>query len=212
MNSQESYVYGLLLADGSLYLNTRNRGRVTLNISIRDKDIAIKLFNLIPGSKIYERIKDTNFKKDFQSICFNNCHKEFRDWLIECGFPIKDKTNLASPPSCEYDELSFWRGFLDGDGSLGLTSRNIPYVSLVTISDIIKETYLDFLYRRYGWKKKSTKNKRDNAYNIMVINEKAVSLSRDLYCGSDLHIDRKYQKALEIQRWIRTIPKRSKRE
>lgn len=30
MNENESYIYGLLITDGSMYLSTRNKGKVTL--------------------------------------------------------------------------------------------------------------------------------------------------------------------------------------
>lgn len=45
MNSQESYIYGLILADGNLYFKNDknrkkdNRGRVTLEVNSKDKDI-----------------------------------------------------------------------------------------------------------------------------------------------------------------------------
>ena len=115
----------------------------------------------------------------------------------------------ACPPSVDYSEIDFQRGFIDGDGSIGITSQNIPFISLVTDSDKIKISYLDFLYRTYGLKKKSSRNKRDNAYNIMVTNEVAVQMAKDLYLNSDLYLDRKYKKALELQSWVRTKPKRN---
>lgn len=59
MNENESYIFGLLITDGNLSLNTRNRGKVTLEINKRDEDIIEKLFNLIPNSKIHERVRNT---------------------------------------------------------------------------------------------------------------------------------------------------------
>lgn len=214
MNSQESYIYGLLLADGNIYLSHAadrkqdNRGRVSLELNSKDKDIIVKLFNLIPNSHIRERTRDTNFKKNYTTCSFVNSQKEFRDWLFSCGFPTEDKTFNATPPITEYSEKDFWRGFIDGDGSIGITSKNIPFVSLVTDSEYIKDAYLDYLFRNYGLKKKSNRNKRDNVFNITILNESAVQFAKDLYLDSDLYLDRKYNKAIELQSWIRTSPKR----
>lgn len=211
MDSQESYIYGLLLADGNIYFTDRNRGRVSLELNVKDKDIVLKLFQLIPNSHIRERTRDTNFKKGYASCSFVNSQLEFRTWLFNCGFPKEDKTFNAAPPKVDYVEKDFWRGFIDGDGSIGITSKNIPFISLVTDSENIKDAYLDYLYRNYGLKKKSSRNKRDNAFNIMVTNENAVKIVKDLYLGSSLYLDRKYQKALELQSWVRTVPKRNTR-
>ena len=42
----------------------------------------------------------------------------------------------------------------------------------------------------------------------MILNESAVQFAKDLYLDSDLYLDRKYNKAIELQSWIRTSPKR----
>lgn len=34
-----SYIFGLLVTDGSILLNTRNRGKVTIELSEKDEDI-----------------------------------------------------------------------------------------------------------------------------------------------------------------------------
>ena len=47
LNRIESYIFGLLITDGNIYFaKERNRGRVTLEISERDKDIVEKLHEL----------------------------------------------------------------------------------------------------------------------------------------------------------------------
>ena len=70
MNENESYIFGLLITDGSMYLTTRNRGKVTLEVSEKDFDIVEKLFNEIPGSKIHTRTRNTNFLKIIKHLYF----------------------------------------------------------------------------------------------------------------------------------------------
>lgn len=214
MNKIESYIYGLLITDGSLYLTTRNRGKVILEVSEKDEDIIQKLYNVIPNSGIHERVRNTNFKNNYKTKIFTNHRKEFRDKLISFGFPKSDKTQNASIPIVEYDEYSFWRGVIDGDGSIGFTkSKNCePFISLVTKSESLKEEFLKFLNRELNINKKVNRNKRDKVYNITIKNEDAVELAKKLYLDleNDLYINRKYTKAVEIQNWKRTVPKRTK--
>ena len=207
MNEIDSYIYGLLITDGSMYLTSRNRGKVTLEVNDRDVDIVNKLANVVPNSKIRERVRNTNFKSNYKTVIFSNHQLDFRSKLISEGFPLTEKTENASPPIIEYDEISFWRGVIDGDGSLGFISGGIPFISLVTKSERLKVEYLNFLKQNYGIVKKINRNKRDRVYNITVKNETGVKLSRDLYLNENtfgLFIDRKYNKAVDIQKWKRT--------
>lgn len=168
MNESESYIYGLLITDGSLYLSTRNRGRITLEVSEKDKDIVEKLYNEIPNSTIRERTRNTNFKIGYSTKIFSNTRLEFREKLISQGFPTKNKTLVASTPSVNYNQYHFWRGVIDGDGSLGITGNNKPFISLVTKSENLKNEYLNFLFTELGITKNINRNNRDNIYNIYI--------------------------------------------
>lgn len=121
MRDYDSYLFGFLLADGSLYLNSRNRGRVQIEISYNDIDIIEKIYENFPyKSTITSRERVTNFKTDYKSIIWG-CHQlEFREQLLELGFPRQDKTNVANTPHKKYLKPAFWRGYIDGDGSIGI--------------------------------------------------------------------------------------------
>ena len=206
MSKEESYIFGLLITDGSMYLSSRNRGRVILELNKRDEDIIIKLSELIPNSRVRYRTRDTNFKTGYQSAAFCNFRLEFRTWLINCGYPIFDKTNNACCPCVDYDEIWFWRGVIDGDGSLGFTKDGRPFISLVTKSEYLKIGYLDFIERTINLLKHPTRNKRDGVYNITMFSENAKTLTNLLYLGSEtneLSINRKYEMAKNIKAWER---------
>ena len=115
---EKSYIFGLLGADGSLYLTTQNRGKMTLEVNIKDKDICEKLFHIIPNSSVTERTRNTNFKDEYHSVVFSNHQLSFRQEMIDFGFPTEDKTNNISIPNQEYSERDFWRGVIDGDGKV----------------------------------------------------------------------------------------------
>lgn len=70
-----------------MYLSTRNRGKVILEVNNKDADIIEKLYSEIPNSSIRERIRNTNFKVGYHSKIFSNTRLEFRQRLISQGFP-----------------------------------------------------------------------------------------------------------------------------
>ncbi len=42
--SQKSYIMGLLMTDGNLYLTSRNRGHISIELSQKDQDILVIKF------------------------------------------------------------------------------------------------------------------------------------------------------------------------
>lgn len=207
-----SYLYGLFITDGSLYLQDRNRGRISLEVVLKDSELIEKMTSLIPQSSASVRTRDTNFKEQNSSIIFSNYQLEFRQQFINAGFPIKDKTNEANTPQIEYSVRDFWRGVIDGDGSLGFTKDSQPFVSFATKSEYLKNEYLRFLKNEFGIIKNVNRNVRDSIYNIVVKNEDAVKLVELIYSEKDvLHLGRKFLISNEIQKWRRTKEKRSRR-
>jgi len=62
MDKNESYVYGFICCDGSLYETTRNRGKISIEINIRDSDIIYKINNILNNiGHISTRKRITNF-------------------------------------------------------------------------------------------------------------------------------------------------------
>ena len=118
------------------------------------------------------------------------------------GFPKKDKTIVAAPPQTKYSEKDFWRGVIDGDGSLGLTGAGLPFISLVTKSENLKNEYLKFLEKYLGLKKNINRNKRDAVFNIMSNSGNAIKIVDLLYSNNPpIYLDRKYNKYTEMITW-----------
>ena len=117
------------------------------------------------------------------------------------GFPIEDKTNKITPPICEYDELSFWRGIIDGDGSLGYKSDNSKFISLTTKSEELRNSFCKFLHNVTNKDYNPKRNKRDNIYNIGCCGTSAEKVVKKLYESigeNDIYLDRKFIKMKEI--------------
>ena len=200
MKDEDAYFYGLLLTDGNCHLTTRNRGNITIEIS--DKDIIEKISKRYYGS-VSQRTRNTNFKDNSTSFIWRNSRIEFRSELISYGFIDGNKQYLQKVPNVPYNEIGFWRGVIDGNGSLGFTERNIPFLCLGTKSLFLKDSWQEFLLDRFNISKNNNRNLRDNFYNILVTTENAQKVLFYLYDNSSLRIDRKYDSYLSVMKWKR---------
>lgn len=201
-NPTFAYFYGFSLADGHLSENTRNRGLLSIEINIRDRNIFDNFESILPKVSIRERQRITNFGTS-NTIIMNCFDLNFRTLIKSFGFPVGKKSLHISIPNIEYSESDFWRGIIDGDGSLGFTNKGFPYVSLVTTSDSLANSYKELIYKITGSQCNSVKNNRDNAFNIMITKENAVALVIFLYYENCIAIDRKKLAANKIKKWVR---------
>lgn len=201
-----AYLFGLIQTDGQLYQNSRNRGRLSIELSKRDKELLQKIQQLLPfHSSISERKRKTNFNEEYASVTLSVFDKRFREFLTVNGIPCGRKSETISIPACSFSKDDYFRGLVDGDGSLGLTSKGFPFLSFVTKSAAIAEKCLVFLQSITGKEKFSAKNKRDHVFNIAVYKEDAQKVVQILYYENCLALPRKIQKSKEILTWQRPI-------
>lgn len=197
-----SYLFGLFGTDGSVCRNKTNKHIYRLVIELVDKDILEKISDVLPNCTLVERVRDTNFKKNHHSYVLYCANKDFIKWCEDNKLPLFDKTNNVAPPIKDYIESDFWRGVIDGDGSIGIkTIDGQPFISLVTKSEFLKESFCDYIYKITDFRPNIHRNKRDNIYNIAVHGEKAQKICASLYNDADIYLDRKYQSYLEIIPW-----------
>ena len=118
------------------------------------------------------------------------------------GFPKENKTLNANSPTKDYYRKDFWRGVIDGDGSLGIRKSG-PYLSLTTKSEFLKEEFVKLVEDFTGFRMNVSRNQRDNIYNLTITANNAKVLAEWLYNEHpDLCLERKHQKSLEIKDYI----------
>ena len=199
-----AYLFGLIQTDGHLYQNSRNRGRLSIELGKRDEELLLELQKRLPfNSSITQRTRKTNFSDEYASVVWNVFYKRFRDFLMENGIPCGRKSNIISKPVGKYSKADYFRGLIDGDGSLGLTANGFPYLSFITTSSVIADEYLSFLKSITNKEKTTTQNKRDNVFNIAIYKEDAQKVARILYYENCLALPRKIQKAKDVLNWQR---------
>lgn len=204
MNPVHAYLYGLIQTDGHLSQDTRNRGKLQIEMSYRDADVLKQLASVIPyNSRISTRTRSTNFSPEHTSATLRVCAKEFRDELVGLGMMYGKKSETLDVPQCKFSAADYFRGIIDGDGSLGFTSHGFPFLSLCTASEKLAVAYEAFIRQMTGKEKRLLRNSRDRVFNIIVFKEDAQAVAVTLYYQDCVSILRKKRMALTMQAWKR---------
>lgn len=199
-----AYLYGLIQTDGHLSQETRNRGKVQIELGYRDAGVLEQLVSAIPfHSRLSTRTRSTNFSSAHTSVTLRVCTQEFRDELVSLGMVVGKKSETIDVPRGAFSQADYFRGVIDGDGSLGFTSNGFPFLSLCIASDKIAVTYEAFIRHLTGKSKRLTRNSRDGVFNVVVFKEDAQLVAAALYYEGCVAISRKKRMAVAIQAWER---------
>jgi len=201
-----SYVLGLFQTDGNLSGKREGKGKFCIELSERDVQILTDVSHMIPFNfSIRRRERKTNFSESSATAILTICSLEFRKMLEEAGVPYGKKSFVVTPPSGDFSEIDYYRGVVDGDGSLGITGRGKPYLSLVTASQPLRDGFIGFIRRHIGVDKTSERNKRDGVYNISLFCELAQKIASILYYEDCMCIPRKHDGARVVMGWSRPL-------
>ncbi|MFG2843298.1 LAGLIDADG family homing endonuclease [Kitasatospora sp. NPDC048296] len=202
---EHAYMFAFLQADGHLTQESRNRGRLTVELSARDAPILERFQQLCPhNSTISYRTRTTNFKAEHTSATWTVYAREFREELQALGLPAGRKSEVVAPPSAPFSERDYLRGLIDADGSVGRTAQDLPFVSLTTQSDAIASFFISYAEELSGAERRIFhRNSRDGIYNVMYAREEAVVIANNLYYTRCLSLPRKQSGATRAGTWCR---------
>lgn len=208
---EHSYFFGFAQMDGSLTKSSRNRGKLQIELKEEDVYILRAFQRLFPSvnSSIRKRIRNTNFKNNYISYVLAIFNQGFREEINKLGIPYGKKSETISLPKSKFCERDYIRGLVDGDGSVGMTVRGFPFISITVKSEELKDYLLNVIERTVKERKRLARNKRDNIYNIILNREKAQQFIRYLYYPNALALKRKVSSTRKGLKWKR--PKTIKR-
>ena len=206
-----SYFVGLVQADGHMYEGTRNRGKLTIELAKRDATILRSLASYIPCNfSIRERhrsLKVNGRRYERDMVCLSICDRGFRDLMLSCGVPYGSKQDVR-PASGRWMVLEdYMRGLFDGDGSVGITFRGLPFLGFVTKSEHLADFVWGVVAEWTGKsRKRMNRNKRDSIFNLSVFRRDAVLLAQMMYPEGCVAIPRKMAAARSIVSWLPPEP------
>ncbi|MFE4260488.1 hypothetical protein [Streptomyces sp. NPDC056883] len=199
-----AYMFGFLQADGHLSQQSRQRGRLTVELNVRDIALLHEFQQLTPyNSSVTERTRSTNFAASSHSAIWSTYSQEARTIVNELGIPYGRKSRTITPPRVDFSRPDYVRGVIDADGSVGYTSQGLPFVSLTTASTAIGAYLCHYAKKITGAERTIKRNTRDGIYNIIYTNETAVGLASHLYYDGCLSLDRKRTSAESLKEWTR---------
>ncbi|MFJ9179120.1 LAGLIDADG family homing endonuclease [Streptomyces sp. NPDC102360] len=199
-----AYMFGFLQADGHLGQGPGQKGRLTLEVSVRDIDLLYRFKQLTPyDSSVTERIRSTNFAESYHSATWRLCSSEARATLNGLGMPYGPKSKKIAPPNGVFSHRDYLRGLVDADGSVGEAEGGVPFISLTTSSTAISLYLCSYAGRLTGVTREPKRNTRDQVYNVTYYKEAAQSLCANLYYPGCLSLGRKQVKAETAASWVR---------
>ena len=119
-NPEHAYIIGLFQTDGNHYETSRNRGRISIELQYSDIELLYKIEKLFNcNTNIRVRVRNTNFKEEYKSVSLSLYSLSVRTQL-KPFIPVGKKSYAIFKPE-NINEINYWRGVIDGDGSLGFT-------------------------------------------------------------------------------------------
>jgi hypothetical protein len=199
-----AYMFGFLQGDGHLAAGTGQKGRLTVEINIRDIALLREFQQLTPYySSITERVRPTNFSERHHSATWTLCALEARSTVNRLGIPYGRKSAKVTPPRVGFSRRDYLRGVIDADGSVGYTRQGLPFISLTTASAAVG-AYLCFYAKKVtGAGRQIKRNARDRIYNVVYTKEAAMQLAGHLYYPGCLSLERKQSAAESLALWER---------
>jgi hypothetical protein len=199
-----AYMFGFLQADGHLSQQSRQRGRLTVEINARDVELLREFQRLTPyNTSITERTRSTNFAEAHHSATWTLCSLEARTLLNDLGLPYGRKSKTITPPRGKFSRRDYLRGVIDADGSVGYTKQGWPFIALTTASTAIGSYLCFYAGKITGAERTLKRNARDGIYNILYTKENAQELAADLYYKDCLSLQRKKNAAESLGAWVR---------
>lgn len=186
---EKAYFLGFLCADGC---NHQNNTKVTMHLKEEDKDILIKLNDLLQPQKPLSFVKGRIGTNQY-GIQISN--KRISERLNELGCTPRKSFTLNLPSNEQVPEHLFrhyLRGYFDGDGWLGKKDISI------TSSHLFCEKLSNKLFEEFDIK---TRNRVKNKITELCFSRYSVVKFLDwIYKDSNIFLERKYQRYLEYHK------------
>lgn len=180
------YILGLFYSDGNI---CKTENKATVNLHEGDKDLLEKISYIIKRSRKLVKISGNSFRDNQYRLCLYN--KSIYNDLIDIGLhPNKSKTIIVDKRL----EMSvdFWRGVVDGDGSI-FSKDKLFTISLCSASISMIRSFKKFCYTIVKTKTNIHKHKNKDFYSFTLSGWRAWKLYNLLYENSRLFLERKKQ-------------------
>jgi hypothetical protein len=200
---EKAYILGLIMTDGNIIKNYQG---FEIQLTKEDKYILEKISDIIGASKSHKvqnidcsgkrRIEGFSNAKDMARVTVHNA-KIAMD-LKELGV-VRNKTKIMRYNGGVPSEFlsSFFRGLVDGDGSVGFDNRGWPFLCIASASKLFLEDMLSLCPIKHTSLTKSKMSSGGYIWTFRFIGGRKQILSSIKWIyenKSDFYLRRKYDK------------------
>lgn len=178
---EDSYFFGLLLTDGNI---ASKRNTISLGLQACDKHIldSYKTYIGHPTEvSLYNKGKSYRY-------CFNS--KELKEVLMSQNL-LPQKSKKEKLPNFDWkNNRHFWRGVVDGDGSLFYTKGSLK-VSLCGSKEVLEGFNTFCQINCFTKPRKLDRTKTEDFFTMCYWGEEAMRIAKLLYDNCTLYLERK---------------------
>ena len=184
ITNESAYWLGFILADGYIKQNPKQNG-LAFTLASKDRSHLEKLKSFLSSNN-----KISNSGNG--GVCISFISDYLVDKLSEYNI-VPQKSDIASPPEILKNNRHFWRGVVDGDGSL-LKHNGYTVISLAGTIDVV-QSFIDFV-KLNGVETKANPAKLKHSrctYQVVMYGRFGVQVARLLYQDANIFLDRKME-------------------
>lgn len=210
INEFSAYWAGFLMADGCICRNSRTKknSRIALYLQERDVGHIKKFLNFlktnIPIKAKAKSEKNSLVKKSGTVFGVQITSQKLANKLVDFGV-VPRKSLTARVNSTLGDNRDFWRGVVDGDGTVSYynsSGNKYPYLALSSASSELIQQFSDFIEENVTYAPCHIETRKIEGYNdiytIRLTCKSGVAAVKFLYDGCSISLDRKKVVADEI--------------
>lgn len=194
INEESAYWIGMLMADGCVKNNY-----ICLALMIKDKDHVKKFRDFLGATQ--HKLRRTRRKKDgkiYWQAVFKVASAKLVQKLAEYGV-VPLKTHTAKVCDALKYNKHFWRGVIDGDGSLTTNNKIYPCICLVG-SKPLCEQFRDYV-KTHIPQCFANVYPTKTIFGFAVAATFAVTIIKELYQNCTVALDRKLERAKKHMEW-----------
>jgi len=195
ITEESAYWAGFLMADGSIVSRERWSGNptVSLVLSARDEDHVIAFRSFLGSGHAIIHINDFSKRgtpRAFRRLCVSSTH------LVNslARFGVVPRKTFRTKALLLEKNKDFWRGIIDGDGSIGFT-RGLPRLRLAGSKKLLQQ-FSEYAHAIY--KHNATVRPRRTIFLFGIAGRPALSVITHLYADCAIALPRKLAIAQQI--------------
>lgn len=196
LTEDAAYWIGMLMADG--YLSKSNGSwYVALSLVETDKK-HVESFKSFLGCHNHKICVHKNSASRNNLATLRIASQKLTDKLISYGVTPRKSLTAKAPPQLRLNR-HFWRGVIDGDGSLTVCNKKYPVINL-SGSQFICQQFVDYV-KTIVPKCFAKVHPTKTIYGFATSGQYAIEIIKTLYSNCNVALDRKLKKARIFMQW-----------